>query len=503
MSIDFRLTSSCRTSWRLLLCSTVLFTRFLMAQNLPQGVPAPQAESPVQPTVPALLLSDIHFEPFADPGKVPALVAAPAGKWPAILAGPPSPDQEQRFAVLQTTCHTRGVDTSYTLLQSSLHAMQAHAARAAFVTVSGDLISHAFSCKYNTLFPHPKPREYEAFVAKTLEFVVTSLRTGFPNIPIYAALGNNDTACGDYQLDARSPFLTAIGPIIVQDLPPSQQKAALQTFALGGYYSALLPAPLGNTRLMVLNHLYMADKYSSCGGAPDPAEIDEQLAWARQELALARQNHEKVWIMGHIPPGVNAYSTAAKMRNICGGQPPVMFLSSERLENLLLEFDDVIELGIFGHTHMDELRLVKPSARGEHPASNRGVAIKMVPSISPVDGNNPSFTVARIASASSVLTDYEVYFASDQTGVDAKWLKEYDYAQTYHKTSFSAAAVAELITAFLADPTAKTQESQDYIRNFFVGDRSAELKFFWPQYACALSNLSPKDFASCVCSNAH
>ena len=503
MSIHFRLTSSRRSSCRLLLWSTLLFTHFLMAQNLPQGLPAPHTESPVQPTIPALLLSDIHFEPFADPGKVPALVAAPAGKWPAILAGPPSPDQEQRFAALQTTCHTRGVDTSYTLLQSSLHAMQAHAAAAAFVTVSGDLISHAFSCKYNTLFPHPKPSEYEAFVAKTLEFVVTSLRTAFPNIPIYAALGNNDTACGDYQLDARSPFLTAVGAIIVQNLPPSQQKAALQTFALGGYYSALLPAPLGKTRLIVLNHLYMADKYSSCGGAPDPAEIDEQLRWARQELALAAQNHERVWIMGHIPPGVNAYSTAAKMRDICGGQSPVMFLSSDRLENLLLEYDDVIELGIFGHTHMDELRLVKPSARGDHPTSTKGVAIKMVPSISPVDGNNPAFTVAQIASASSVLTDYEVYSASNQSGVDAEWRKEYDYAQTYHQTSFSAAAVAELITAFLADPTAKTPESQAYIRNFFVGDRSAELKFFWPQYACALSNLSPKDFSSCVCSSSH
>ena len=152
---------------------------------------------------------------------------------------------------------------------------------------------------------------------------------------------------------------------------------------------------------------------------------------------------------------------------------------------------------------MDELRLVKPAARGDHSTSTKGVAIKMVPSISPVDGNNPAFTVARIASASSVLTDYEVYSASNQTGVDAEWRKEYDYAQTYHQTSFSAAAVAELITAFLADPTAKTPESQDYIRNFFVGDRSAELKFFWPQYACALSNLSPKDFSTCACSTSH
>jgi sphingomyelin phosphodiesterase acid-like 3 len=461
----------------LLLCSAIFL-----------WIPAASAQTQ------ALLLSDIHFEPFADPGKVPALNGAPALQWGAILATPPSPDQEQRFRALQSACHSRGLDTSYTLLESSLNAIKAQAANARFITISGDLISHAFSCKYTNLFPNAKPGEYEAFVIRTLEFVIESLRVTLPNVPIYPALGNNDTACGDYQLDARSPFLTAAGKVILQDMPKSQRQEALKTFALGGYYTAQFPAPLAHTRLIVLNHLFMSGKYSSCGGAPDPAEIDEQLAWAREQLILARRNHEKVWIMGHIPPGVNAYSTAAKMANLCGGEPPVMFLSSDRLEKLMLEFDDVIELGLFGHTHMDELRLVRSEDTSTH-----GVVIKMVPSISPVDGNNPSFTVAHIASG--VLQDYEVYAASKQTGVDTKWKPEYDYARSYHQADFSAKSVAKLIAGFMDDPDAKMKESQDYIRYFFVGDRSAELSMFWPQYTCALSNLSAKDFTRCMCSH--
>jgi len=461
----------------LLLCSAVLLC-----------IPATFAQTD------ALLLSDIHFEPFADPGKVPALQAAPVAQWSVILAGPPSADQERRFAALQSSCHSRGLDTSYALFESSLRAIKAQAANARFVTVSGDLISHAFSCKYTSVFPNAKPGEYETFVTKTLEFVVASLRANAPNVPIYAALGNNDTACGDYQLDTRSPFLTAAGKIILQDVPRSQREEALRTFALGGYYTAQLPAPLTHTRLIVLNHLFMSVKYASCGGAPNPTEIDEQLGWAREQLTLARQNHEKVWIMGHIPPGVNAYSTAAKMANLCGGDPPVMFLSSDRLEKLMLEFDDVIELGLFGHTHMDELRLVKPDGK-----SARGVVIKMVPSISPVDGNNPSFTVAHIRSG--VLQDYEVYAASNQSGVGTQWQLEYDYTRTYHQADLSVPAVSKLIAGFLADPDAKTKESQEYIRYFFVGDRSAELSMFWPQYTCALSNLSAKDFTRCMCSH--
>ena len=75
-------------------------------------------------TVSALLVSDIHFEPFWDPGKVPQLASEPARQWDAVLSAPPSPDQAARFAALQETCHARGADTSYKLvaLKSACHA---------------------------------------------------------------------------------------------------------------------------------------------------------------------------------------------------------------------------------------------------------------------------------------------------------------------------------------------------------------------------------------------
>jgi hypothetical protein len=44
-----------------------------------------------------LMISDIHFEPFWDPGKVSDLAAAPVSQWKTILAGPDSGDREQRF----------------------------------------------------------------------------------------------------------------------------------------------------------------------------------------------------------------------------------------------------------------------------------------------------------------------------------------------------------------------------------------------------------------------
>jgi sphingomyelin phosphodiesterase acid-like 3 len=451
-------------------------------------------------TIPALLISDIHFDPFHDPAKLQQLMNAPVSQWSAILAAPPSPNQTQAFESLQQGCKARGVDTSYALLHSTLQAMRSRQPDAQFMTVSGDLIAHAFSCRYKTLLPQSTQSDYQAFVLKTLDFIVAELRGSFPHMPIYVALGNNDTNCGDYQLDAGSDFLAQAGKIVATSLPSSQQQNVIKQFAEGGYFSVTMAAPMRETRFIVINDLFQAPKYTTCGGLPNQTAAKAEMAWLKGQLEEARQSGQKVWVMGHIPPGVNAYSTVAKMMNICAKASPVTFLSSDTLADLLIEHADVIRLGIFAHTHMDEMRLLEPQDGDAQSSVGHSVAIKMVASISPVDGNNSSFTIARVNPTSAVLQDYEVIAASNQTGIGTNWATEYDYAKTYHETQFSPASVNKLITGFKSDRESSEAASQDYIRNYFVGDRSVELKPFWPQYVCGLANFTAKAFAACVCS---
>lgn len=125
----------------------------------------------------------------------------------------------------------------------------------------------------------------------------------------------------------------------------------------------------------------------------------------------------------------------------------------------------------------------------------------MVASISPVDGNNPSFTVARVDPSTAVLDDYEVFAASNQTGVATRWVREYDYRETYQEKEFTPATLGRLLGEFRADSTASTAISQAYIRDYFVGDASRELSPFWPEYVCALDHHTSKSFAACVCSS--
>jgi len=190
-----------------------------------------------------------------------------------------------------------------------------------------------------------------------------------------------------------------------------------------------------------------------------------------------------------------------------------MFLTSEKMTDLLTDNSDVVQLAIFGHTHMDEIKILKAEMPGHYPvrptnitvdakgvtAEPKAVAMKVVSSISPINGTKPSFTIAQIDPSTAVLKDYKVFVASNLTGNDAVWKEEYDFARSYHEAEFTSTSVSQLITGFVADPGAKSQASKNYIQDFSVGYLSPVLTMFWPEYVCTLSNHTQKAFKECVC----
>ena len=486
-----------RGLFSLLAVCTLVAQAGLIAQSAAPG----QAAVAARPTVPALFLSDIHLDPFADPAKVAKLNASPAADWPAILSAPASPTQAKDFAALQAACPTKGIDTPWVLWQSSLTAIHGDASQARFATVSGDLLAHSFDCKFEKLVPAAKPDDYLAFTEKTVRTIVTTLRAALPGVPVYVAMGNNDSGCSDYALDAaHDAFLGLVAKVVAEALPAADRAAVLRDFAAGGYYNVPL-ASVAHTRLIVLDDLFFSGKYTTCSGKADPAPVAAQLAWLTEQLATARQLHEQVWVMGHIPPGVDVYASAKKSGNACTGGKPQMFLATDALADLLARNADIVRLAIFGHTHADEMRLLTPESSTTMPSAQTvvGVPLKGIASITPINGNRPSFTVATIDPASATLADYSVYMASNSTGLGTTWSKEYSYSTAYHMQAYDAAALAQLIPALQSDPTAKTAASQAYLRNFFPGAPSTALQFVWPQYACSLDHDSAAGFSACAC----
>ena len=231
---------------------------------------------------------------------------------------------------------------------------------------------------------------YTDFAANTVAFVAQQLHATFAKTPIYFALGNNDSGCKDYREDTGSSYLASDGKSFASVVLDKANAADIATdFSAYGDYSVTLPAPFKNTHLLVMQDIFESAKYATCDGKDAPDAGAAQIAWLRGKLRAARAKHEHLWIMAHIPPGIDAYSTFTKKRSAgsCPFADPTQFLNSDLFADALKDYTDVISLVLLGHTHMDEMRLYTAnSGTGSIPG-------KLVPSISPVDGNNPAFTI--------------------------------------------------------------------------------------------------------------
>ncbi len=451
--------------------------------------------------VTAILMSDIHFDPFRDPSKAARLVDAPESEWNAILQDPDAPDQQEAFTRLQKGCNEAAIDTPYALFRSSLDAMKEKAADAQFALLSGDLLVHNLACRFKTLMPGRTESEYKALVAKMTNYVLDQTRLSLKGVTLYVALGNNDSTCRDYALDPNDAYLATTREAAIGWLPNgAQKKTAYVNYGQRGDYAITMLAPVRRTRLIVLDDLFQSRRYMGCDGKPNPAAVDAQIAWLEKELAGAKQRGERVWVLGHIAPGLDSYTTLLQHKNVCAGELPTMFLSSERMQNVMAKYADVIKLGVFGHTHMDEMRLFGGAVDSGHLTGPEGkVAIKMVPSISPLASFISQFVVAKVDTKAAQMKDYTVYAASNITGVDAVWSKVYSYGEAYQEAEFSPKAMDHLIEGFEADPTAHDARTESYLKHIVGGEKALLLKALWPRYSCVMAHHTVESYAACYC----
>ncbi len=422
-------------------------------------------------------------------------------QWEAILRLPESATQMADFPAEQTACKGKQTfDSPYALLESSLHSAKAHAPNAQFVTVSGDLLVHDLDCRYRAAMKLPRATGDDqsvsaALAEKTTVFVMKQVEQVFAGIPVYIALGNNDSRCKHNRLDFRDDYLKATGQTVVDGLvgvSATDRKLALATYNSAGYYAVTMTAPMERTRLLVLDDIYMMSGFSNCeADDTDQKGAQEQLTWLTKELDGARQRGNRVWVLGHVPPEIDPRRALARGIGLCASGIVEGYLASDALTNSLASHADVVRLALFGHTHMDELHLLG--------SNETAVPMKVVASVSPVEGNTPSFTVAKVATASAMLMDYTAYTASNTSGVGTTWSKEYGFDETYGESSFSTKALENLIGRFREDTSGTRAESLAYQTHFYKGHAAIPLGPFWQGYVCSLDHPTRDGFKACVC----
>jgi hypothetical protein len=415
-----------------------------------------------------LSVSDIHFNPFADPALVAKLEAADAAQWDSILAS----------STLQSFS-TYGSDINDALLRSAVAEMKKQIPSPAFVMISGDFLAHKFDQTYQQYATDKSQAAYTAFVTKTIAYVAGTLRKAYPGVPVYPTLGNNDSDCGDYAVAPDSVFLSNFRDVW---RPMVGSRSFDRRFSTGGYYHADVPS-LKNVRIIALNTNFFSTNYKNPCGKPGPDPALRQLEWLEAELHLARHEGKRVWLLFHIPPGIDVYDSE-QYGGACPNVKPATFWKDEYQQRYLHIAADhrATILGTFaGHTHQDEFRFAG------------GDFVHITPSVSPIFGNNPAFEIVDVSRRGAI----GGYTAHHLPNVTLPWSREYSFDDTYAKRSYDDAALTELATAI--DSDAATRAKYFAYMSSGAEKSSAEALAKWKGYWCGLRTMTPAAFAACYC----
>jgi hypothetical protein len=426
------------------------------------------ALSPAAPTGHALLLSDIHFDPLADPSIVKQLIAAPASQWEAIFAT----SAQGGYA------HSPN-DANYALLKSALAAAAAQNPFD-FVIASGDYLRHDFQSAF--VKAGGSPSDFPAFASKAAVFVVNTVQATL-GVPVYLALGNDDSPCGDYGLVPGSAFLAALADSL--DVLAHKPEAAAD-FRTAGFYE--LPHPtLPNEEILVLNSVLWSPRYSNCGSdGSDPGAAEMQ--WLGWKLYEAKTLANRVILVMHIPPGIDAYASSRS-----GNSKFVTQFWRDRYFTQFLElmqsYGDIVQIGLAGHTHMDDFRVLSTS--GSKPP----VGFRITPAISPIFGNNPAFSVLNYSVSTGAVSDIATYYLDLVKGGDnPQWALEYRFSTAYGYDAFTAGNLETLVAAIHDNPN---------VRQIFAGYYAASAPSpitsnNWPFYVCTETQFTATDYSHCV-----
>ncbi|MFZ0911932.1 MAG: metallophosphoesterase [Candidatus Korobacteraceae bacterium] len=442
-----------------------------------------------------LIASDVHFNPMADPSLVADLAAADPSQWETIL---------QRSKVMGFSSY--GQDTNWWLLRSALDAMVRAEPHPALVMFTGDLLAHDFPKTYQSITHDSEPGHYRAFVFKTVDFVALEFRKRFVATKILLTPGNNDEYCGDYSIEANGAFLRDTAER-ARDLAMEGEQFSATWKSLGSY--SLGHPTLHGLRILSLNTIFWSDKYRAASFSHGCATVNstaasDLLTWLESQLAEAEQAHEKVWLMFHIPPGIDGWATTHPYDRTsagtsisaasCASSVVPMWVPewTARFDSLLERYRSTVLASFAGHTHVDDFRVI-----GADVAKQQFVLID--PAISPIYYQNPGFRIVDFNS-DGTLADQTTYFLTNlkQAGgkTRGRWRREYTFSRRWKVPQLDGASLAKIYDEIATRNTARDL----WLHLYMVSSSAAPIpaKDVKGLY-CAIDALTQQAYESCYC----
>lgn len=352
-------------------------------------------------------VTDLHWDPTYKLGGNPELVCASSGNRPATGAG--------QFG--DYVC-----DSPWHLINSSIYAMKRILPDPDFIIWTGDDTPHV-----------PNEDLGEEAVINIIGNLTHLIKEVFPNTKVYSALGNHDYHPKNQLPAAASSMYAQIAEMWHDWLEPSSK----EMFKQGAYYTEKL---LGRTgfRMLVLNTNLYYDQNALTQDMDDPAG---QFSWSDQVLTEAASNKEKVFIIGHVPPGF-----FEKKRS----KPWFTPKFNQRYLDLIKKHHSVISGQFFGHHHTDSFRMFYNDEGS--PIS----AMFLSPGVTPwkttlpgvVDGaNNPGIRVFEYDTETLLVKDVVTYYLNlnHANAVAGRWEKEYRLTETFRVPDASPASMHQAL----------------------------------------------------------
>ncbi len=425
-----------------------------------------------------LLISDLHFDPYADP-----VILQKLGVTPTAACQAPATDAFANY----------GSDANYPLLKSALQHAATTAARNQFhydyVIVTGDFLSHHFDERFQQCVAGGADA-YTKFGADTVRFVDAAISEALPGVPIIAALGNNDSDKGDY-IQPSDVFLKNVAEGWSRGwgkISAAERDEAVASFERTGNYAITNPAVRKNELVVLNSNLWATRDPQACGqGNPDPGG---QFDWLAKVLEKVKRGGGTASLVMHIPPGVDALRAAM-------GRPRTLWDEgcAQELSELLGGYRGVVLQMYAGHIHRDEFRILSD------PEGKPLLPIHIIPAISPVYLNNPAFEVGWYDRASGELRDYAA-LNLDLSKPRPAWTTEYVFTQAYGLPRADLAALKSL-SATLGTGNLQAAVAKQYATYYGAGVGMFIAPGTWPDYSCAQTEIMLRDFAQCATTRAN
>uniref|UniRef100_H2YX51 Sphingomyelinase phosphodiesterase n=1 Tax=Ciona savignyi TaxID=51511 RepID=H2YX51_CIOSA len=376
-------------------------------------------------------------------------------------------------------------DSTWKLINSSIHAMRDIEANPDFILWTGD----------DTLHTTDEDRFLgEAKVVETIKNITDLIQQVFPQTKVFSALGNHDYQPKNNMPPGPSEILTEIAQI----WRPWMTEDAFQLFNITGYYA---DDTTGNSllKVIVLNTNLWDNYNDHISGEGDPSG---QFSWLRSQLEGARRSGKKVYIIGHISPGFfELYENE-------------FYLHENYISNyiaIVQEYYDVISGQFFAHNHMDSYRMFYN--KDKQPISVLFLAPGVTPRVGTREGSvNPGIRLFQYNRTNMQIKNYDQYYfnlaAANKHPIEAEWTLEYSSSTGFEISDLSPTSMHLLLERMKkadlgCDPTTHGCENnrlfQRYVRFHSVSyDYSSCNDTCHRNHICAIQDVDVALHGRCI-----